>query len=92
MSLFLASAIHLLLLPFILLSSLPFLHKKNADKEFNDTAQFQCRPEGDNIQFNSTVAISSMCMKQQSLYRLAAGWTVRESNPGGREFSCYRLN
>jgi len=63
LSLVLASAIRLLFLPFILLSSLPFLHKKNADKEFNDTAQFQCKPECENIQFDSTVVISSMCLK-----------------------------
>ena len=60
MSLVHASAFRLLFLPFILLSSLPFLHKKNTDKEFRDTAQFQCRPEGGNIQFNSTVVISRM--------------------------------
>jgi len=26
------------------------------------------------------------------VYRLATGWTVQESNPGGREFSCNRLD
>jgi len=65
--------------------------RKNADKECNDKAQFQCRPEGENIQFNCTAVISSMYLQQQTVYRLATGWTVRESKPGGREISYNRL-
>jgi hypothetical protein len=65
-----------------ILSSFPS-QEKMLTKNFM-TAQSQNRPEGDNIQFNCTAVISSMYLKQQSVYRLATGWTVRESKPGGR--------
>jgi len=86
MFLVLASPIGLLFLPLLFYLLLLSFARKNADKEFNDRAQFQCRPEGDNIQFNSTVVINSMYLKQQS------GWRVPESNPDGREFFCNRLD
>ena len=79
---------------FLLFFHPPFLSlaKKNSDKEFNGTEQIQCRPEGDNKHFNCTVVIRTVYLKRQSLCRLAMGWTVRETNPGGREFFCNRLD
>jgi hypothetical protein len=60
--------------------------RKNADQEFNDTAQLQVQARG------WQYSVQQQYLKQQSVHRLATGWTVWESNSGGREFSCNRLD